>query len=411
MNSRECFIPALRFTGFEDCWKEYRLGDFSQSIKRVVSDTQVHIMMITAQNGFINQSDRYSFNNAGESLKKYIELHKGELAYNHGASKLRPFGSCFSLQIDKARIPFVYHCFSIKENDPEFISLVLNNKGTEGQLRKIVTSGARMDGLLNISFEQYCSLNIKIPSLKEQQTIVDFFKSLDSMITLTSKKIEKLKQTLTGCMQTMFPQEGELEPKIRFKGFEGEWKSIPLKAFAKKKMEKNVGIKYNITLTNSAEYGVINQRDFFDHDISNSNSIGGYYIINNDDFVYNPRISITAPVGPINRNQLGYTGIMSPLYLIFSVAGINKDFLSYFFKTTLWYNYMKLNGNSGARFDRLAISDDDFFNMPIAVPLDSKEQLRIANYFKSLNEMISLLSKRLDLLKHIKSACLDNMFV
>lgn len=247
--------------------------------------------------------------------------------------------------------------------------------------------------------------------VKEQQAIADFFQSLDSMITLTSKKIEKLKQTLTGCMQTMFPQEGELEPKIRFNEFEGEWKSIPLKAFAKKKMEKNVGIKYNITLTNSAEYGVINQRDFFDHDISNSNSIGGYYIINNDDFVYNPRISITAPVGPINRNQLGYTGIMSPLYLIFSVAGINKDFLSYFFKTTLWYNYMKLNGNSGARFDRLAISDDDFFNMPIAVPLDSKEQLRIANYFKSLNEMISLLSKRLDLLKHIKSACLDNMFV
>ena len=70
-------------------------------------------MMITANNGFIEQSERYAFNNAGESLKKYILLEKGELAYNHGASKLRPYGSCFALTTaENARIPFVYHCFS-----------------------------------------------------------------------------------------------------------------------------------------------------------------------------------------------------------------------------------------------------------------------------------------------------------
>ena len=68
-------------------------------------------MMITAESGFIEQSERYSTDNAGESLQKYIVLRRGELAYNHGASKLRPFGSCFNLLADEARIPFVYHCF------------------------------------------------------------------------------------------------------------------------------------------------------------------------------------------------------------------------------------------------------------------------------------------------------------
>ena len=58
-------------------------------------------MMITANNGFIEQSERYAFDNAGESLKKYILLQKGELAYNHGASKLRPFGSCFALTTEE----------------------------------------------------------------------------------------------------------------------------------------------------------------------------------------------------------------------------------------------------------------------------------------------------------------------
>ena len=114
-------------------------------------------MMITASNGFIEQSDRYAFNNAGESLKKYILLECGELAYNHGASKLRPYGSCFA-----ARIPFVYHCFSVEKSNPEFLSIELNGANVENQLRKIVSSGARMDGLLNIAYSEYTEVTVQL---------------------------------------------------------------------------------------------------------------------------------------------------------------------------------------------------------------------------------------------------------
>lgn len=407
--------PRLRLKEFVDNWKVIKLSEIARRVTRKNSHLESTLpLTISAAEGLISQISFFNNIVASSNLSGYYLIKKGEFAYNKSSSAGHPFGSIKRLnKYEEGALSTLYIVFNISGDvSSDYVTYFFDTSLWYKEVAMRAFEGARNHGLLNIGANDFLDINISLPADKrEQQAIADFFKSLDSMITLTSKKIEKLKQTLTGCMQTMFPQEGELEPKVRFKGFEGEWKSIPLKAFAKKKMEKNVGIKYNITLTNSAEYGVINQRDFFDHDISNSNSIGGYYIINNDDFVYNSRISITAPVGPINRNQLGYTGIMSPLYLIFSVAGINKDFLSYFFKTTLWYNYMKLNGNSGARFDRLAISDDDFFNMPIAVPLDSKEQLRIANYFKSLNEMISLLSKRLDLLKHIKSACLDNMFV
>ena len=141
--------------------------------------------MITANDGFINQSERYSTENAGQSLKKYILLKKGELAYNHGASKLRPYGSCFALKTEEeARIPFVYHCFSTSSCDPEFLSIVLNGKSTEKQLRRIVSSGARMDGLLNISYEDYTSIPIMIPSLDEQNKISACFEMLDDTITL-----------------------------------------------------------------------------------------------------------------------------------------------------------------------------------------------------------------------------------
>lgn len=146
-------------------------------------------MMITANNGFIEQSERYAFNNAGESLKKYILLKKGELAYNHGASKLRPYGSCFALTTaENARIPFVYHCFSAENQNAEFMSIELNGTDIENQLRKIVSSGARMDGLLNISFDEYASVSVLLPSTVEQDRIADFFRQLDHLITLHQRE-------------------------------------------------------------------------------------------------------------------------------------------------------------------------------------------------------------------------------
>ncbi len=162
-------------------------------IKRTDETSDAPVMMITAENGFINQSERYSTDNAGQSLKKYILLKRGELAYNHGASKLRPYGSCFALTTEEnARIPFVYHCFSTTSENAEFLSIVLNGKAVERQLRKLVSSGARMDGLLNISFEQYTSIPILIPGVDEQNKIADYFRKLDSLITLHQRELSLL---------------------------------------------------------------------------------------------------------------------------------------------------------------------------------------------------------------------------
>ena len=111
------------------------------------------------------------------------------MAYNHGASKLRPYGSCFALtNIEKARIPFVYHCFSTTEQSPEFLSIELNGADVEKQLRRIVSSGARMDGLLNISFEEYTSVSVLLPTYEEQRKITDLFRKLNVLITLHQRE-------------------------------------------------------------------------------------------------------------------------------------------------------------------------------------------------------------------------------
>ena len=198
-------------------------------------------------------------------------------------------------------------------------------------------------------------------------------------------------------------------PRIRFKGFTDDWEQRKLGKVADKVTEKNSGLQYLETLTNSAEFGIISQRDFFDHDISKTTSLGGYYIVRSEDFVYNPRISVTAPVGPINRNKLGRTGVMSPLYTVFRPHDVDTTYLEHFFKSSCWHSFMNFNGDSGARSDRFSIKDNVFFEMPIPTP-DIEEQGQIGECLTHLDHLITLHQRKLEKLKIVKKAMLENCF-
>ena len=179
-------------------------------------------------------------------------------------------------------------------------------------------------------------------------------------------------------------------PEIRFAGFTDPWEQRKLGEFSKKRTTKNADGTLSETFTNSAEQGVISQLDYFDHDITNDANIGGYYVVQPDDFVYNPRISATAPCGPINRNRLDRAGVMSPLYTVFSVdASVDKTYLEHYFKTSRWHDFMFLEGNSGARSDRFSISDATFFEMPIWCP-EISEQKAMAKQLETTDHLITL---------------------
>lgn len=393
--------PKIRLNGFEGEWVKAPFSEIANRTSASASSLNypgVEFEDINSGEGTLNKD---------VSRKKIVKIGKlfseGDVLFG----KLRPYLKNILLADFKGVAIGDFWVLRPQKVTSELLYILLNSR----EFMKIanISSGSKMP---RADWNLVSSPPFAYPETKEEQDAIGaYFQYLESMIQSTTKKIESLKQVKVASLQSMFPQEGETTPRVRFKGFEGEWSICPLKDFAKKSTEKNTSMEYTITLTNSAEYGVINQRDFFDHDISNDDHINGYYVIHNDDFVYNPRVSATAPVGPINRNLLGYSGVMSPLYLIFKVDGIDKYFLSYYFKTILWHNYMKLEGNTGARFDRLAISDEQFFNMPIYVPNDEKEQKAVASYFTNLDSQITLQTQRLEKLKQIKSACLDNMFV
>ena len=199
------------------------------------------------------------------------------------------------------------------------------------------------------------------------------------------------------------------KPNIRFKGFTDDWEQRKLGEITNKGTKKNTELQYNETFTNSAEFGIISQSDFFDHSVSNPENICGYYIVENNSFVYNPRISNLAPVGPINRNKLGRIGIMSPLYTVFEVKNINVEYLEWFFKSSHWHSFMYFNGDTGARADRFSIKDTLFFEMPIPIP-DIDEQAKIGEYFSTLDHLITLHQRKCDETKKLKKFMLQKMF-
>lgn len=150
-------------------------------------------------------------------------------------------------------------------------------------------------------------------------------------------------------------------------------------------------------LTNSAEFGVMDQRDFFDKEIATQGNLESYFVVELGSYVYNPRISATAPVGPISKNKVG-TGVMSPLYTVFKFKDGGNDFYEHYFKTTGWHTYMRQASSTGARHDRMAISSDDFMAMPLPVPTP-KEQQKIAECLSSVDALMAAQARKVDALK------------
>lgn len=199
-------------------------------------------------------------------------------------------------------------------------------------------------------------------------------------------------------------------PKLRFPEFRdaGEWKLIPLNKQAKRCTRKNRDGEVKRVFTNSAEYGVVDQRDYFDKDIATQGNLEGYFIVEKRDYVYNPRISATAPVGPISKNNIA-TGVMSPLYTVFRFTNGENDFYAFYFKTTGWHHYMRQASSTGARHDRMAIANDDFMAMPLPVTCP-EEQQKIADCLSSLDELIAAEAQQLAALKAHKKGLMQQLF-
>lgn len=240
----------------------------------------------------------------------------------------------------------------------------------------------------------------------EQDKIGVFFTYLDKTITLHQRKCEKLKIIKKSMIENCFPKNGQKVPKIRFSGFTGDWEQRKLGHIVGRVTRKNKDLVSNLPLTISAQYGLIDQNEFFDKRIA-SKDVSNYYLIHKGEFAYNKSTSTDAPWGAIKRLDRYENGVLSTLYIIFRILDENQvdsDYLASYYNTALWYKSIRMIAAEGARnHGLLNIAPDDFFETTLMIPRDIAEQKKIGAYLKNLDDLITLHQRKLNLWKFCKN--------
>ena len=266
----------------------------------------------------------------------------------------------------------------------------------------------------SIDIDGMKTIEIPYTSYEEQKKIGDYIQSLDHLITLHQRKCEQTKNLKKYMLQKMFPQNGAKVPEIRFNGFTHDWEQRKLGDLVDRVTRKNQDLVSELPLTISAQYGLIDQNEFFDKRVA-SKDVSGYYLIENGEFAYNKSTSTDAPWGAIKRLDRYENGVLSTLYIVFGIKEnnpVDSDFLVSYYSTNLWHKGIHEIAAEGARnHGLLNIAPADFFQTRLMIPQDIEEQKKIGKYFIELEALITLHQRQCNELKKMKKYMLQNMFI
>ena len=266
----------------------------------------------------------------------------------------------------------------------------------------------------SVRYEMIADMDIALPKVKEQMAISAYFDRLDHLITLHQRKYDKLQVLKKAMLEKMFPKNSSGVPEIRFKGFTDAWEQRKLGEVVERITRKNENLESTLPLTISAQYGLINQNEFFDKRIA-SKDVSGYFLVRNGEFAYNKSTSSDAPWGAIKRLDRYESGVLSTLYIVFKISDERKtssDYIVTYYNTDLWHKGIQAIAAEGARnHGLLNVAPADFFETSLTMPKDYAEQQKIGSFFQQLDNLITLHQRELEKLQNIKKSMLEKMFV
>jgi type I restriction enzyme S subunit len=318
--------PNIRFKGFTDDWEQRKLGDwgdfyYGRSCPKwsVTEDATIPC---------IRYGELYTkFGAKIDRVYSYTNMPPENLRFSKGTEVLIPrvgedpmdYNHCTWLSMKDVAIGEMISVFNT-DNNPLFTATMFNAT-LQNEFAMRVEGGS----VTNLYFEKLKNIDVSFPSIREQEMIAAYFENIDNLITLHQRKCDETKKLKKFMLQKMFPKKDAKKPEIRFVGFTNDWEQRKLGEIVERVTRKNQDLVSELPLTISAQYGLIDQNEFFDKRVA-SKDVSGYYLIYNGEFAYNKSTSSDAPWGAIKRLDRYENGVLSTLYIVFRIK--NEDILN-----------------------------------------------------------------------------------
>ncbi|WP_395777583.1 restriction endonuclease subunit S [Aquidulcibacter sp.] len=410
-------VPKLRFPEFRAAgvWKPISLKNASTPVIEQVGQRMLTPVSISAGIGFVRQSEKFGRDISGNQYQLYTLVRDGDFVFNKGNSLKFPQGCIYLLDgWGEVAAPNVFICFRLKDGySNAFFQNCFEQNQHGRQLQKDITSGARSNGLLNISKETFFGVEILTPSLSEQQKIADCLTSADELIATQAEKVEALKAHKKGMMQQLFPRPErtengqkippETKPRLRIPEFEGagDWETAPLSQLA----SYENGKAYEQDIVDAGKYVVVNSRFISTDGMVQKFSNANYLTAQANDVLMVlsdlPKGRALAKCYFVEADEK--YGVNQRVCRL-KTKGMNPRFL-----------YLILNRNPYLlSFDdgqnQTHLSKGNVLDCPLWFPKELKEQQRIADSLTSLDDLIAAESIKLDTLKTHKKALMQQLF-
>ena len=410
--------PAIRFKDYSDDWEQRKLGELVDRVVRKNTNNESTLpLTISAQYGLVDQITYFNNRVASRDVSNYYLVLNGEFAYNKSTSDGYPFGAVKRLDLyEKGVLSTLYIIFATKKEqqiDSDFLTVFFDTDRWHKGIAERAAEGARNHGLLNISTEDFFDIDLSIPqNVLEQKQIGTFIRQFDNLITLHQRKYDKLQNLKKAMLKKMFPKNGSNVPEIRFKGFTDAWEQrklyemcgtfeYGLNAAAKEFDGKNKYIR--ITDIDDAS------REFLFSDLSSPDiCLDGMskYLLSRGDIVF-ARTGASVGKTYIYRENDGVVYFAG--FLIRTKVNQDND-AEFVFQSTLSPSYEKYIRITSQRSGQPGVNAQEYGEYDLFIP-SKKEQQRIGQFLRGIDNLIALHQRELEKLKNIKKAMLEKMFV
>ena len=393
------------------------MGDYLQVSSEKNRDnrfTKDDVLSVSGEYGIVNQIEFQGRSFAGASVSNYGVVETGDVVYTKSPLKSNPYGIIKTNKGIPGIVSTLYAVYRPKEiTDSKFVQIYFElDSRMNSYMHPLVNKGAKND--MKVSAENALKGMVSFPQKDEQKRISSYFDTLDHLITLHQRKCDEMKKMKKFMLQKMFPKNGAKNPEIRFDGFTDDWEQRKLGEVCERITRKNINNESDLPLTIASQYGLIDQRDFFNKIVA-AKDMSNYYLLKKGEFAYNKSYSKGFDYGSIKRLNAYEQGCLSTLYICFGITSddMDSDYLECFFDTLKWYSDITMICAEGARNHGLLNVDTKAFfdEVTISMPSSKEEQCMISAYLKNLDHLITLHQRKYKLLRKIKKYMLQRMFL